>query len=403
MKKLFALACLVSLAACGGSAADGLSNGADALVAGEAAVCPGPLAAGEARCHAHVLVDRNGKPVANASTPSGFGPSDLWSAYGLPSGTGSTWTWNGKTVAIVDAYDLPTAENDVNVYRSQYGLPPCTTANGCFKKVGQTGGAVPKSNAGWGQEIALDLDMVSAVCPSCKILLVEASSTSMANLGTAVNEAVSLGANVVSNSYGGSEYSGETGDETKYYNHPGVVITVSSGDSNYGVEFPAASQYVISVGGTALTRDSSTARGWTETVWHNSSGGPGSGCSAYVTKPSWQKDTGCANRTVADVAAVADPYTGVAVYDSTAYRGSSGWMVFGGTSAASPIVGAIEALTSTTKTAPTYAASSLYGTAQLWDVTSGNNGTCSPAYLCTAGVGYDGPTGNGTPNGVALF
>lgn len=215
-------------------------------------------------------------------------------------------------------------------------------------------------------------------------------------MNTAVN---TFHADVVSNSYGGSEYSGEVNDEQTYYNHPGTVITVSSGDSGYGVEFPAASQYVVSVGGTSLTK-SNTSRGWSETVW-NHGGAPGSGCSAYVTKPSWQNDSGCAQRTVADVSAVADPYTGVAVYDSTAYRGSSGWMVFGGTSAAAPIIGAIYALAGNSAS---YPAAALYGSgAGLFDVTSGSNGSCGGSYLCTGGVGYDGPTGNGTPDGLGAF
>jgi subtilase family serine protease len=401
MKKLLILGSLLALAACGGEMTNDLGTSEDALVAGEAAVCPGPISAGSARCHAHVLVNRHGKPVSTPSTPSGYGPADLASAYNLPSQAGSSWSWNGKVVAVVDAYDAPTAEADMNVYRKQFGLPPCTTASGCFTKVGQTGTAsLPRSNSGWAQETSLDLDMVSAVCANCKIVLVEASSASLVNLGTSVNTAVSkFHADVVSNSYGGSEYSGEVNDEQTYYNHPGTVITVSSGDSGYGVEFPAASQYVVSVGGTSLSK-SNSSRGWSETVW-NHGGAPGSGCSAYVTKPSWQNDSGCAQRTVADVSAVADPYTGVAVYDSTAYRGSSGWMVFGGTSAAAPIVGAIYALAGNSVS---YPASALYGsTAGLFDVTSGSNGSCGGSYLCTGGVGYDGPTGNGTPDGLGAF
>src|SRR5205085_8658244 len=202
--------------------------------------------------------------------------------------------------AIVDAFDDPNAEGDLAVYRSQFGLPACTTANGCFRKVDQNGGtAYPRGDAGWAEEISLDLDMASAVCPGCKILLVEARTNSFANLAAAVDRAVALGASVVSNSYGGNEYAGEVNDQA-HFNHPGVAITVSSGDNGYGVEFPAASQYVTAVGGTTLTRDGS-ARGFGETVWN----GAGSGCSAYITKPSWQTDAGCARRTVADVSAVA--------------------------------------------------------------------------------------------------
>ncbi|MFC4034725.1 hypothetical protein ACFO3J_25120, partial [Streptomyces polygonati] len=232
--------------------------------------------------------------ISPNATPSGYGPTDLQSAYALPSGAGA-----GATVGIVDAQDDPNAEADLATYRAQYGLPACTTANGCFKKVNQTGGtSYPTADSGWAGEISLDLDMVSAVCPQCHILLVEATSASMTNLGTAVNTAVSLGAKYVSNSYGGSESSSDTSYDSSYFNHPGVAITVSAGDEGYGAEYPAASKYVTSVGGTALTRSSGTSRGWTESVWHTSSTeGTGSGCSAYDAKPTWQTDTGCAKRT----------------------------------------------------------------------------------------------------------
>ncbi len=330
------------------------------------------------------------------ATPSGYGPTDLQSAYSLPAGG------SGQTVAIVDAQDDPNAEADLGTYRSQYGLPACTTANGCFRKVNQTGGtSYPTADSGWAGEISLDLDMVSAVCPSCHILLVEATSASMTNLGASVNTAVSLGAKYVSNSYGGGESSSDTSYDSSYFNHPGVAITVSSGDSGYGVEYPAASRYVTSVGGTSLSRDSST-RGWTESVWGSSAGGEGagSGCSAYDAKPSWQTDTGCAKRTVADVSAVADPNTGLAVYDS--YQ-ASGWQVYGGTSASSPIIASVYALAGTPGASDTPASYPYAHTGNLNDVTSGANGSCSSSYLCTAKAGYDGPTGLGTPSGTAAF
>ena len=336
-----------------------------------------------AECHARVVVDAAGAPAATAA-PAGYGPADIRSAYKL---TGDAT----RTVAIVDAYDDPNAEADLATYRSQFGLTPCTTANGCFRKVNQSGGMrYPRANASWAEEISLDVDMVSATCPSCHILLVEASSSSLANLGTAVNTAASLGAFSISNSYGGSEYSTEASDAAHYYNHPNV--TVSSGDNGYGVEFPASAAQVTAVGGTSLRRDGS-ARGFGETAWS----GAGSGCSAYVAKPSWQTDGGCARRAVADVSAVADPNTGVAVYDT--FR-DGGWLVFGGTSVASPIVGSVYALSglSSTGAARPYATSG-----GLFDVTSGSNGSCSPAYLCTAGAGFDGPTGLGTPDGTSAF
>ena len=330
--------------------------------------------------------------VDPAATPSGYGPADLRGAYALPSTGGS-----GATVAIIDAYDDPNAESDLATYRSTYGLPACTTANGCFRKVGQTGtSALPKPDAGWAEEISLDLDMVSATCPSCHILLVEATSSSMSNLGTAVNTAVALGAKYVSNSYGGGESSADTSYDSSYFNHPGVAITVSSGDAGYGVEYPAASKYVTAVGGTTLRKDSS-ARGWTETVWS----GAGSGCSAYDAKPTWQKDTGCSRRTVADVSAVADPATGVAVYDT--YGGDPGWEVFGGTSVSAPIIASVYALAGTPSSG-SYPASFPYAhPTALNDVVSGSNGSCGGSYLCTGKTGYDGPTGLGTPNGTAAF
>jgi hypothetical protein len=315
---------------------------------------------------------------------------------------------------VVDAFDLPTAESDLAVYRSQFGLPPCTTANGCFRKLDQNGGAsYPAANKNWGAEIALDIEMVSAACPNCHILLIEANSDALSNLGVAVNTAVSLGAVAVSNSYGGTEGSPETSFDA-YYNHPGVAITAATGDCGYNcagvykasvynsVQYPAASPYVVAVGGTSLARDGS-ARGWTESAWGNADGGAGSGCSLYEPKPSWQLDTGCANRTQADVSAVADPLTGVAMYDPD----YGGWQVAGGTSAASPIIAATFALAGR-PAAGTSPASYLYGDpAGLNDVVGGSNDvtwhSCTIAYLCNGVAGYDGPTGLGTPNGTGAF
>ena len=273
------------------------------------AVCAHGQGQGVARCFAHVVVDArgneiNGKPDASPLiTPSGYSPKDLRSAYAV-TGTGSAAT----TIAIVDAYGYTNAEADLGVYRSQYGIAACTTSNQCFKKVNQTGGtAYPRDNSGWAQEAALDLDMASAMCPGCKIVLVESNSASLADLAAAVNTAAALGANVISNSYGG----GETGSTTyaPAYNHPGVAITASSGDSGYGVSFPASAPTVIAVGGTNL-KPASNARGWAEVTWTSA----GSGCSAVYAKPTWQSDSLCAGRMEADISAVADPNTGVAVY-----------------------------------------------------------------------------------------
>jgi subtilase family serine protease len=353
-------------------------------------------AVGVAHCNAIVRVD--GKVGSNGSSPSGYNPPDLQSAYALPSSTAGS----GQTVAIVDAYDDPNAESDLGVYRSQFGLPPCTTANGCFKKVNQTGGTkYPRANGGWAQEISLDLDMVSAICPNCHIILVEASSASLTNLGTAVNEAASLGANAISNSYGGSESSSDPSYDSAYYNHPGIAITASSGDNGYGAQYPAASQYVTAVGGTSLTRANNT-RGWSETAWS----GAGSGCSKYDSQPSWQSlvsniTSVCSKRAIADVSAVADPNTGVSVYDSYSYQGLSGWLVFGGTSVASPIIASVYALAGNAGSV-TYGSYPYSHTGSLNDVTSGSNGSCGTD-LCNAGVGWDGPTGLGTPNGTGGF
>ncbi|MGW4908464.1 S53 family peptidase [Streptomyces sp. NPDC004270] len=341
--------------------------------------------------------------AADAATPSGYSPTNLRAAYGLTSAAASNGS--GETIAIVDAYNDPNAETDLATYRSYYGLSACTTANGCFKKVSQTGSttSLPSSDAGWSEEISLDLDMASAICPNCNILLVEATSATMANLGTAVNEAVTLGAKFVSNSYGGSESSSDTSYDSSYFNHTGVAITVSAGDSGYGAEYPAASKYVTSVGGTKLAT-SSTTRGWTETVWKTSSTeGTGSGCSAYDAKPTWQTDTTCTKRMISDVSAVADPATGVSVYDS--YGVTAGWYTFGGTSVSAPIIAGVYALAGTPSSGsyPAKFPYSYAGTSYLNDVTSGNNGTCTTSYYCTATTGYDGPTGWGTPEGTTAF
>lgn len=356
---LFVLAALVSFAALGTSASP---THAQSSQARSHRICSATVA-GVAHCNAIQLdAQTNGvKPLA--SSPGGLNPADLQAAYGLPSSTGGS----GQTVAIVDAYDDPRAESDLAVYRAQFGMTACTTANGCFRKVNQNGGtSYPSADVGWAEEISLDLDMASAICPKCKILLVEATSASFANLGAAVNRAVTLGANTISNSYGGNESSSES-SYASYYNHPGVIITVSSGDSGYGVEVPAAYKTVVAVGGTTLTRASGTTRGWTETAWS----GAGSGCSAYISKPTWQTDSGCSRRTVADVSAVANPSTGVSVYDT--YGGVGGWLVFGGTSVSSPIIAAVYALAGNASSLN--AAASLYSapSGSLYDVTSGRD------------------------------
>jgi subtilase family serine protease len=362
------------------------------------AVC-GQAIGRAARCFAHVVTDARGNilftpklAAGSRATPSGYGPTQLRSAYNM-TGSGSSST----TVAIVDAYGYSNAESNLGTYRAQFGLPACTTANGCFKKLNQNGvqGSYPANNTGWEQESALDLDMVSAMCPNCHIILVEASSTSFANLAAAENTAAAQGAHAVSNSYGGGE-SGSQSYESAY-NHPGIAVTASSGDSGYsaGPQFPATSPHVTAVGGTHLTT-ASNSRGWTETVWSDA----GSGCSTVYAKPSWQHDTGCSKRMEADVSADADPNTGVAVYGPV-NSSSSGWMVFGGTSVAAPLVAGVYGVNGGSVN---YGSNPYGNTGALFDVTSGSNGRrCSPAYFCTGEVGYDGPTGLGTPNGASAF
>ena len=292
--------------------------------------CSTTVRKGFAHCDALRRTDAGATAVQPNAVPAGLGPADLQSAYKLPSSTAGA----GQTVAIVDAQDDPNAESDLATYRSTFGLPACTTANGCFRKVNQNGAAspLPATDTGWAQEISLDVDMVSAVCPNCHILLVEASSATLANLGTGVNTAVALGAKYVSNSYGGGDSA-----PSSAYNHPGVAVTASTGDGGFGVEYPASDSHVTAVGGTSLTRDAS-ASGWNETAWS----GAGSGCSTANAKPAWQTAaTQCANKANADVSAVADPRTGVAV---NVTFGGTGFTVFGGTSASSPIIASVYAL-----------------------------------------------------------
>jgi subtilase family serine protease len=377
--------------------------------------CPGTAAPGMARCHAHIVSDSRGSHLLNRFMPNrfmangfrpdrrggglppppkpvvpqGYGPADLDSAYGVTtSGSPST------IMAIVDAFGYTNAEADLGVYRSTYGLPGCTSANGCFAKYNESGqkGNYPRQDTGWAEETALDLDMASAMCPNCRIILVEANSASYNDLAAAENTAAALGAHVISNSYGGGE-SGSQGVESAY-NHPGVAITASTGDSGYGVAFPASSPHVTAVGGTSLSR-ASNSRGWTETAW---SGG-GSGCSAVYAKPSWQHDPLCTTRMEADVSAIADPNTGVAVYAPENSR-LSAWMVFGGTSVSAPLVGGLYA---NNGGAVSFGSNPYANTPALNDITSGSNGNCGGTYFCTAGAGYDGPTGLGTPKGVTAF
>jgi hypothetical protein len=365
-------------------------------------VCTTPVAPPFASCHARITANA---AASTAAEPTGLSPADIRSAYRLDPSGGA-----GVTVAVVVAYDSPTAEADLAVYREQWGLPPCTSADGCFTKVNQRGDAAPLPPAGWGWavEAALDLDAVSAACPGCRLLLVEADSSSTVDLLNAALTASRLGADVISNSYGTTgEFAAERLYEP-YYRSIRVPFVVATGDYGYGnglplvggVSYPAASASAIAVGGTTLTR-ADTSRGWTEAAWSLGT----SGCSAYIGKPAWQKDGLCRMRTVADISAVGDPATGLAVYETSVV---GGWVTVGGTSLSAPLVSGMIALAGPTRVAghgPTMFAAALYQHPELFnDVTAGSNGTnCSSTYLCTALPGFDAPTGLGTPDGVAAF
>jgi subtilase family serine protease len=356
------------------------------------AVC-GPSAPGVAQCFA--VVSSSPARAAHGTTPAGYGPADLESAYRLPVTHGG-----GQTIAIVDATDDPTAESDLAVYRTMFGLPPCTSANRCFAKLNQQGrrGPYPAADPGWGIEISLDLDMVSAACPLCHIVLVESNTPFLQDLGIAENTAVARGVAAISNSYGLPEFNGMQ-TFARYYDHPGTTILVSSGDFGFGpANFPAVLSSVIAVGGTTLST-SANVRGWSETAWFGSA----SGCSAYIAKPSWQNDRHCFMRTVADVSADADPSPGLAVYDTSIPPGfdglNPGWIVVGGTSASSPFVAGVVGLAGNgSSITPGFLYQHRH---DFFDVVGGSNGFCGGDYLCNAVRGYDGPTGLGTPHGAA--
>jgi subtilase family serine protease len=330
---------------------------------------------------------------STSALPDGYGPAQFRGAYNLPSAAPYS-----QTIAIVTAYDSPNIEKDLSVYSTTFSLPICSSSNGCFRKVNGTGetAPIPARNALWELETSLDVEVAHAVCSNCKILLVEAASSSVNDLAAAVDTAAKLGADVISNSWVVKEFRGETALD-QHFNHPGIAITAASGDTGYGVKWPAASPYVTAVGGTTLDLDSANAR-VSESAWEQG----GSGCSAYESKPTWQTDSGCKQRTVPDVAAVANPDTGAAVYDSYGYSGRRGWYKVGGTSLAAPIVAAIYALAGNADNVVSgsypYAHSSM-----LFDIQSGTNGKCALTYLCTSAAGYDGPTGLGTPAGTAGF
>jgi subtilase family serine protease len=342
-------------------------------------VC-GPAGAAMARCHA--LVSMNGVGTFATSAPTGLSPATIKSVYNFST---SQTAGAGQTIAIVDAFDDPTAESDLAVFSTTFGLPQCTTANGCFQKVNQTGGTnYPRKDAGWALEISLDVQWAHAIAPGAKILLVEATTNSFGNL-LAAEDYAKAHAQYVSNSWGANEFAGENTYDSHFV-QSGVSFFVSSGDAGLPAEYPSSSPNVISVGGTTLHFSGSTFTG--ETGW--SSGG--GGCSTYEAATSAQSSFsqyGQANcggkRATPDVSLDADPSSGVSVYDTTRYQGQAGWFKVGGTSASSPMWAARSAVAGAVVNS-----AYVYGNVITYrDITSGNNGAA-----CL--VGYDLCTGRGS-------
>jgi subtilase family serine protease len=367
------------------------------------AACNATPAPGHAQCFAETVNPADVASVtadATAGTAAALVPANVQVAYKLPTSTGGA----NQTVAIVIPYDDPNLVSDLTYYRSYFGMPACSTSAprhsvACLRRVNESGGgSLPAASAGWAQELTLDVDAVSTACPACHILVVEATTSSFGDLGVAEDTAVRLGANAITNSYGSAEFATEA-SFAGHYNHPHVAITVSAGDAGYGTEFPAAAPTVTAVGGTTLIADSTTTRGWTESAWSHG----GSGCSAYLAKPTAQLDAGCSGRSVADVSADADPASGLYIYDTD---GEPGWLIAGGTSLAAPLVAGAYALAGnaySVEANPSAGAYAYAHTGALNDVTAGSNGTCAQSYLCAAALGYDGPTGLGSPSGVGAF
>jgi subtilase family serine protease len=390
---------ILSLAAA--PAASAQSYSAHPLRGNRRKVCDANTAA-SAQCFAQFIADKTSSKPTTTTLPAGYGPIQFHGAYQLP-----TTSANPGIIAVVDAYDDPTITADLAVYNKTFGLsvfPSCsaTVTTSCFLKVNQNGStnSYPQRSSSWALETSLDIETAHQICQNCKLILVEANSASYTSLLTAVDRARLMGATVISNSYGSGEFGTETSYDT-HFNYPGVTFVFSSGDSGYGATYPAASPLVTSAGGTTLGINTNNT--WqSETVWT----GGGSGCSAYEFKPAFQSSNGCQKRTIADLSADADPNTGAAVYDSYTYGGTKGWFQVGGTSLAAPIIAGAYALANNVGVG-TYAnsvpyASFIYGT-NLRDVSSGQNGACSLAYLCQAAAGYDGPSGLGTPLGLGAF
>ncbi len=377
-------------------------NGNSAFGLSHKPVCPGRSTPDSVNCNALVVVDKDTATARKNNSPVGLTPANLHTAY-----TSTNTVSGSKIIAIVDAFDNPNIGSELATYSKQFGLPVLPDCVGsisassvpCFKKINQNGGSLyPSPNPTWALEISLDVEIAHAMCQNCKILLVESDDNGINALMSAVDQAIAQGANVISNSWGLGEFSAQTTFDS-HFNHPGIAITFSSGDAGGVVQYPASSPYVVAVGGTTLNLKGSGYG--SESAW----AGGGSGCSQYEPKPTWQTDSGCANRTTVDVSAVADPNTGAAIYNIYyASKNNPGWYTVGGTSLSSPLIAGIYALGGVP--ANTQAASISYANfslANFHDVTTGANAVCSVAYLCNAGSGFDGPTGLGTPKGLGAF
>jgi subtilase family serine protease len=368
------------------------------------AVCGISRSTKYAQCFARVVTDANGRAIVVNPNVSGYGPVQFHTGYNLP-----TTASGNHTIAIVDAFSNPNVIANLNTYDSQFGLPAFPKCNkkagintSCIDVRNQFGQKkpLPTGNTGWGLEISLDVQVAHAICQNCKIALYEANSSSFADLGTAVNTAASRGADAISNSYG--SFRSDCGTQSAY-NHQKIAVTVSAGDSGFGIACPANQNTVVAVGGTNLQLNGDNTYK-SESVWN----GTGSGCSTVIAAQSWQTSAsnwsaiGCGTkRGMNDVSADADPNTGAAIYDN---YGQGGWLVVGGTSLSSPLIAAVYGLAGNVSTW-NYPAQSVYLTpGSLHDVTTGSNGSCAGHPLqCSAGAGYDLPTGIGTPNGLGAF
>lgn len=358
-----------------------------------ARLCPAAVPRGFMTCFAEQVIGVHG--VLDGPPASALTPAQLQDAYNLD-GLQS----HGRTVAIVDAFGYPNLERDLGVFRDYFGLPPCTTANGCLTIMDQRGGSdLPPFNLGWAGEQALDVDAVSSACPDCKIVVVQSDTNSLGNLARAVRTAAKQpGVVAISNSYGGHD--SKDANWGKYYHQPGIAVTASTGDSGFqGAQYPSSSQWVTAVGGTALF-PASNKRGWDETAWV----GAGSGCSRFNVKIEAQQGyhTSCLGmRAASDVSAAASPSRGGLAWYGPSSEQDSRWGQVGGTSESSPIIASVYALSGNTKG---NANEIPYGDpSHLFDITEGANGTCDPMQICTARKGWDGPTGLGTPNGAGSF